>query len=118
MKFNSKNSFQSLDILSSSGKDFKYFNLKTAEKNGLEGISKLPKSLKVLLENLLRYEDDVTVDKKQILALKDWLKNKKSNTEIAYRPARTLLQDYTVSTIEKNRIPAPWMGRRHNRQQL
>ena len=95
MKFNSKNSFQSLDILSSSGKDFKYFNLKTAEKNGLDGISKLPKSLKVLLENLLRYEDDVTVDKKQILALKDWLKNKKSNTEIAYRPARTLLQDYT-----------------------
>ncbi len=95
MKFNSKNSFQSLDILSSSGKNFKYFNLKKAEKNGLEGISKLPKSLKVLLENLLRYEDDVTVDKKQILALKDWLKNKKSNTEIAYRPARTLLQDYT-----------------------
>ena len=95
MKFNSKNSFQSLETLNSSGKDFKYFNLKTAEKNGLEGISKLPKSLKVLLENLLRYEDDVTVDKKQILALKDWLKNKKSNTEIAYRPARTLLQDYT-----------------------
>ena len=66
-----------------------------AEKNGLEGVSKLPKSLKVLLENLLRYEDDITVDKKQILALKEWLKTKKSNTEIAYRPARTLLQDYT-----------------------
>ncbi len=95
MKFNSKNSFQSLDTLNSSGKDYKYFNLKTAEKNGLEGITKLPKSLKILLENLLRYEDNVTVDKKQILALKDWLKNKKSNTEIAYRPARTLLQDYT-----------------------
>ncbi len=95
MKFNSKNSFKSLDTLNSSNKDYKYFNLKTAEKNGLEGISKLPKSLKVLLENLLRYEDNVTVDKKQILALKDWLKNKKSNTEIAYRPARTLLQDYT-----------------------
>ncbi len=95
MKFNSKNSFKSLDTLNSSSKDYKYFNLKTAEKNGLEGISKLPKSLKVLLENLLRYEDNVTVDKKQILALKDWLKNKKSNTEIAYRPARTLLQDYT-----------------------
>ena len=92
MKFNSKNSFQSLDTLNSSGKDYKYFNLKTAEKNGLDGISKLPKSLKVLLENLLRYEDDVTVDKKQILALKDWLKNKKSNTEIAYRPARVLMQ--------------------------
>ena len=95
MKFNSKNSFNSLDIINSSGKDYKIFNLKNAEKNGLEGISKLPKSLKVLLENLLRYEDDVTVDKKQILALKEWLKNKKSNTEIAYRPARTLLQDYT-----------------------
>ena len=54
MKFNSKNSFKSLDTLNSSGKDYKYFNLKTAEKNGLEGISKLPKSLKVLLENLLK----------------------------------------------------------------
>src|SRR6056300_966987 len=95
MKFNSKNSFQSLDTLNSSGKDYKYFNLKTAEKKGWEVISKLPKSLKVLLENLLRYEDDVTVDKKQILALKEWLKNKKSNTEIAYRPARVLMQDYT-----------------------
>ena len=71
MKFNSKNSFNSLDTINSSGKDYKIFNLKIAEKNGLEGISKLPKSLKVLLENLLRYEDDVTVDKKQILALKD-----------------------------------------------
>ena len=95
MKFNSKNSFQSLDELKSSGKKYKIFSLKKAEQNGLEGISKLPKSLKVLLENLLRYEDDLTVDKKQILALKEWLKTKKSNTEIAYRPARTLLQDYT-----------------------
>ncbi len=95
MKFNSKNSFKSLDTISSSGREYKIFNLKNAEKNGLEGISKLPKSLKVLLENLLRYEDSVTVDKRQILALKDWLKDKKSNTEIAYRPARTLLQDYT-----------------------
>jgi aconitate hydratase len=95
MKFNSKNSFNSLNTINSSGKNYKIFNLKIAEKNGLEGISKLPKSLKVLLENLLRYEDEVTVDKKQILALKDWLKTKKSNTEIAYRPARTLLQDYT-----------------------
>ncbi len=95
MKFNSKNSFKSLHTISSSGKEYKIFNLKIAEKNGLEGISKLPKSLKVLLENLLRYEDETTVDKKQILALKEWLKNKKSNTEIAYRPTRTLLQDYT-----------------------
>ena len=95
MKFNSKNSFKSLDNISSSGKEYKIFNLKIAEKNGLDGISKLPKSLKVLLENLLRYEDNLTVDKKQILAIKEWLKNKKSNTEIAYRPARVLMQDYT-----------------------
>ena len=95
MKFNSKNSFNSLDSFSSSGKKFKFFNLKRAENNGLDGISKLPITLKVLLENLLRHEDGITVDKKQILAIKDWLKNKKSNTEIAYRPARVLMQDYT-----------------------
>ena len=82
MKFNSKNSFNSLETISSSGKNYKIFNLKTAEKNGLEGTSKLPKSLKVLLENLLRYEDDLTVDKKQILAIKEWLKNKKSNEQL------------------------------------
>ena len=95
MKFNSKNTFKSLDSFSSSGKEFKIFSLKKAESNGLEGISKLPISLKVLLENLLRHEDGASVDEKQILAIKDWLKNKKSNTEIAYRPARVLMQDYT-----------------------
>ena len=95
MEFNSKNSFKSLDTIKSSGKEYKIFNLVKAEKNGLKGISKLPKSLKVLLENLLRFEDNVTVNKKQILAIKEWLKNKKSNTEIAYRPARVLMQDYT-----------------------
>jgi len=91
----SKNSFQSLDEIKVTSKTYKIFNLKKAEQNGLEGVSKLPKSLKVLLENLLRYEDDISVDKKQILALKEWLKTKKSNTEIAYRPARVLMQDYT-----------------------
>jgi len=95
MKFNSKNTFKSLDSISSSGKEFKIFSLKKAESNGLDGISKLPISLKVLLENLLRHEDGVSVDEKQIIAIKDWLKNKKSNTEIAYRPARVLMQDYT-----------------------
>jgi len=95
MKFNSKNTFKSLDSISSSGKEFKIFSLKKAEINGLEGISKLPISLKVLLENLLRHEDGVSVDENQILAIKDWLKKKKSNTEIAYRPARVLMQDYT-----------------------
>ena len=77
------------------GKSYNYYSLKEAEKNGLADISKLPKSLKVLLENLLRFEDDITVNKNQIEAIKDWLKSKSSNTEIAYRPARVLLQDYT-----------------------
>ena len=58
-------------------KIYKYFSLKIAEKNGLDGISKLPKSLLVLLENLLRFEDDVTVTKNQIDAIKNWLKLKK-----------------------------------------
>jgi len=95
MKPGQKNSYNSLKSITINGKDYKYYSLSEAERNGLDGISKLPKSLKVLLENLLRYEDDLTVTKKQIEALKNWLQNKKSSTEIAYRPARVLLQDYT-----------------------
>jgi len=91
----SKNSFKSLSKLNVGNKEYNYYSLPEAEKNGLEGISRLPKSLKVLLENLLRYEDDVSVGKNQILAMKDWLNTKTSNTEIAYRPARVLLQDFT-----------------------
>ena len=49
--------------------DLKYYSLKKAELNGLEGVSKLPKSLKVLLENLLRYEDEISVNQKQIEAV-------------------------------------------------
>jgi len=90
-----KNSYNSLKSISINNKEYKYYSLKEAEKNGLEGVNKLPKSLKVLLENLLRYEDDLSVNKAQIEAIKDWLKTKKSKTEIAYRPARVLLQDYT-----------------------
>ena len=90
-----KNSFKSLKTININGDEYSYYSLIEAEKNGLQGISKLPKSLKVLLENLLRYEDDISVTKNQIEAIKNWLKNKKSNTEIAYRPARVLLQDYT-----------------------
>ena len=95
MKPGIKNSYNSLTDIKIDNKNFKFYSLSIAEKNGLNGISKLPKSLKVLLENLLRYEDDISVTKKQIEAIKDWLKNKKSKTEIAYRPARVLLQDYT-----------------------
>jgi aconitate hydratase len=95
MKPGNKNSFNSKSTININNKDYTYYSISEAEKNGLEEVSKLPKSLKVLLENLLRYEDDLTVNKSQITAIKDWLKTKKSNTEIAYRPARVLLQDYT-----------------------
>ena len=95
MKINSKDSFKSLKKLKVDKKVYNIFSLDEAEKNGLEGISKLPKSLKVLLENLLRFEDDQTVKKQQILAIKEWLKNKSSRSEIAFRPARVLMQDYT-----------------------
>ena len=95
MKPGNKNSFHSLKKITIDDSEYNYFSILEAEKNGLQGVSKLPKSLKVLLENLLRYEDGITVDKNQISAIKDWLKTKKSNIEIAYRPARVLLQDYT-----------------------
>ena len=95
MKPGNQNSYNSLKKLNINNKEYLYYSLSEAEKNGLTGIEKLPKSLKVLLENLLRYEDDLSVTKNQIEAIKDWLKTKKSNTEIAYRPARVLLQDYT-----------------------
>ena len=95
MKPGTKNSYNSLADIAIGGKNYKYYSLKNAEKNGLEGIFKLPKSLKVLLENLLRHEDDLSVNRNQINSIKEWLKSKKSSTEIAYRPARVLLQDYT-----------------------
>jgi len=95
MKPGNKNSYKSLASIYINEKEYNFFSLKIAEQNGLKGIEKLPKSLKVLLENLLRYEDGKTVTKDQILALQKWLIDKKSETEIAYRPARVLLQDYT-----------------------
>ena len=76
MKPGTKNSYNSLSDIKINGKNFKIYSLSKAESNGLNGISKLPKSLKVLLENLLRYEDDLSVTKNQIEAIKTWLKEK------------------------------------------
>ena len=72
-----KNSYNSLKKISIDNKDYKFYSLSDAEKNGLDGVSKLPKSLKVLLENLLRYEDNLSVTKSQIEAVKNWLRKKK-----------------------------------------
>ena len=91
----SKNSYSSFKKLTVGSKSYNIYSIPEAEKNGLSGVSKLPKSLKVLLENLLRFEDDLSVKKDQITAIQSWLQTKTSNTEIAYRPARVLLQDYT-----------------------
>ncbi len=77
------------------GGTYTYYDLKEAEKNGLKDASKLPRSLKVLLENLLRHEDGNTVKKEDIQAIVDWLGPKTSTHEIAYRPARVLMQDFT-----------------------
>lgn len=91
----SLDSFNCERTLEVRGGTYTYFDLKEAEKNGLKNISKLPRSLKVLLENLLRHEDGNTVKKEDIQAIADWLGPKTSTHEIAYRPARVLMQDFT-----------------------
>ncbi|MHB1110307.1 MAG: aconitate hydratase AcnA [Devosia sp.] len=91
----SLDSFKSRATLTVQGKDYTYFSLAEAEKSGLAGISKLPNSMKVMLENLLRFEDGITVTKSDILAIADWLTTRTSEHEISYRPARVLMQDFT-----------------------
>ena len=76
-------------------KTYVYYSLVEAEKNGLAGISRLPFSLKVLLENLLRHEDGRTVTAEDIKAVATWLETRTSTQEIAFRPARVLMQDFT-----------------------
>jgi aconitate hydratase len=90
-RINSLNSRQNLNVGNST---YKIFSLKQAQSE-LGDISKLPKSLKVLLENLLRFEDDLTVKRSDIQAIVDWQKAKTSDQEIQYRPARVLMQDFT-----------------------
>ena len=92
----SLDSFKCRKKLTVGAKTYEYFSLKAAEKHGLEGISKLPFSMKVVLENLLRNEDGRTVKKADISAVAAWLKNRgKAEHEIAFRPARVLMQDFT-----------------------
>ena len=76
------------------GQDYDYFSLKAAEAE-LGDLSQLPYSLKVLLENLLRFEDGKTVSVDDVKAVGEWLKDRKNPREIAYRPARVLMQDFT-----------------------
>ena len=91
----SLDSFRCCKTLQVGSKTYAYFSLLIAERNGLKGISRLPFSMKVLLENLLRNEDGRTVTKDDIKAVAEWLKTKTSEREIAFRPARVLMQDFT-----------------------
>jgi len=91
----SLDSFNCRRDLTVGDKTYAYFDLKEAEKNGLSGISRLPYTLKVLLENLLRREDGSVVTREMIEAVRDWMSEARSDVEIAYQPARILLQDFT-----------------------
>ena len=77
------------------GKEYDYFSLEAASEAGLGDVSRLPYSLKVLLENLLRYEDGGSVTVDDAKALSGWLDKRTSSHEIAFRPARVLMQDFT-----------------------
>ena len=90
-----QDSLKTRRTLKASGKNYDYYSLEAMADAGFPEIRKLPHSLKVLLENLLRYEDGRTVTLDDVKALSEWVKNKKSSREIAYRPARVLMQDFT-----------------------
>jgi aconitate hydratase len=92
----SLDSFKSRKTLQVGAKTYAYYSLEAAAQNGLGDVSRLPVSLKVLLENLLRFEDGKTVTQADIKAFAGWLNDKGSaEVEIAYRPARVLMQDFT-----------------------
>jgi len=88
------NSLKTRRSLKVGARAYEYFSLKAAEKT-LGDLTRLPNSLKVLLENLLRHEDGRTVTVKDIKAVAQWLKKRGSDREIAFRPARVLMQDFT-----------------------
>jgi aconitate hydratase len=91
----SLDSFKCCKTLKVGSKTYAYYSLPAAEKSGLKGISRLPFSLKVLLENMLRNEDGKTVTREDIQAFAAWLKDKTSNRDLPFRPARVLMQDFT-----------------------
>ncbi|VVP88070.1 Aconitate hydratase A [Pseudomonas fluorescens] len=90
----SLDSLKTLKTLQVGNKTYHYFSLPEAAKS-LGDLDKLPMSLKVLLENLLRWEDEKTVTGADLKALAAWLKERRSDREIQYRPARVLMQDFT-----------------------
>ena len=92
---NHANSFNAADDLRVGERSYRYFRLDSIEKAGLGSLSRLPFSLKILLENLLRFEDGRSVTRADIEALARWSPQGGTDKEIAFRPARVLLQDFT-----------------------
>ncbi len=88
------NSFNTQEILKVSGKDYHYFSLKKLEGQDFPSVQQLPKTLKILLENLLRWEDGVRVTRENISTLANWA-TKPSTANILFAPARVLMQDFT-----------------------
>jgi aconitate hydratase len=91
----SADSFKSKRTLDVGGKSYTYYGLPEAAEGGLGDISRLPVSLKILLENLLRWEDGRTVTADDVKSVAGWLKDRRSDREVAFRPARVLMQDLT-----------------------
>jgi aconitate hydratase len=94
-KLSGQDSLKCRRTLSAGGKSYDYFSLMELAKAGYPNVAKLPFSMKVLLENLLRYEDGRTVKVDDVKAVANWSPAKTSDSEIAYRPARVLMQDFT-----------------------
>lgn len=90
-----QDTLNSKKTLNANGKTYHYFDINTVADKGWGDLSKLPFSLKVLLENLLRFEDGESVTGADIEAVMRWLEHKRSDKEINYRPARVLMQDFT-----------------------
>ena len=88
-------SFKALDRLAAGDRAYSYIRLGALQDAGVADLSALPFSLKILLENLLRFEDGVSVKREDVEALARWQPGRRSNREIAFRPARVLLQDFT-----------------------
>jgi aconitate hydratase len=95
MSITGHDSLNTRRTLNVGGKEFDYYSLEAAQEAGLGDVSTLPVSLKVLLENLLRREDGRTVSVEDVKAVASWGAARSSNQEIAYRPARVLMQDFT-----------------------
>jgi hypothetical protein len=109
----SQDSFKTRKTLTVGGRQYDYFSLPAAAEAGIGDVARLPVSLKILLENLLRFEDGNTVTEADIRALGNWASDAPDDQEIAYRPARVLMQDFTgvPAVADLAAMRSPWSRR-------